>query len=68
MPGSVASGTLCICWGFLLNKQKYTVFGNMDMLKVNTDRNIATQDRHAIQLNKYFKENKYQSQMQNVLQ
>jgi len=41
----------------------------MDMLKVNTDRNVATQDRHAILLNKYFKENKNQTRIKkNVLQ
>jgi hypothetical protein len=43
------------------------MFGNMDMPKANTDRNVGTQDRHAILLNKYFKENKYQTHLINVL-
>ena len=53
--------------GGFLNKQSYTVFGNMVMLKVNTDRNVATPERHAVLLNKYFTENKYQRRMINVL-
>jgi len=54
--------------GVFLNKQNCTVFGNMVMLKVNADSNNVARHRHAILLNKYSKENKYQTRMIHVLQ
>jgi hypothetical protein len=38
----------------------------VDMLKVNNDRDVATKDRHAILLNEYLKENKYQTRIKKM--